>query len=173
MSIQDDGRGQAPSQWASTPAAGGQGGGYASQFPVQDRAPMGAPPALAAPAAPQPAQQSAAANLPGIMIQSKPARIGSAQEMQPGDLDVSDALRMMLRVGASDLHLTTGAPPMVRLDGQLAALPGMDVLKPDSLRRSLYSMLTQKQREKFEEDLELDFSHALVCLLYTSDAADE
>ena len=38
----------------------------------------------------------------------------------------------------------------------------MDVLKPDSLRRSLYSMLTQKQREKFEEDLELDFSHALV-----------
>lgn len=82
--------------------------------------------------------------------------------MQPGDLDIADALRMMLRVGASDLHLTTGAPPMVRLDGQLAALPDMDVLKPDSLRRSLYSMLTQKQREKFEEDLELDFSHALV-----------
>ncbi len=69
---------------------------------------------------------------------------------------------MMLRAGASDLHLTTGAPPMVRLDGQLAALPGFEPLKPESLQRSIYSMLSQKQREKFEEDLELDFSHALV-----------
>ena len=85
-----------------------------------------------------------------------------SQEMQAGDLDIADALRTMLRTGASDLHLTTGAPPMVRLDGQLAALPGFEVLKPDSLQRSIYSMLTQKQREKFEENLELDFSHALV-----------
>ena len=123
---------------------------------------MVAPSAGVATDAPQQGQQAPAANAQGISMMSKPARIGSAQEMQPGDLDVSDALRMMLRVGASDLHLTTGAPPMVRLDGQLAALPGMDVLTPDSLRRSLYSMLTQKQREKFEEDLELDFSHALV-----------
>lgn len=90
------------------------------------------------------------------------ARVGMARDVQPGDLDVADALRLMLRSGASDLHLTTGAPPMVRLDGQLAALPGFEVLKPDSLQRSLYALLTQKQREKFEEDLELDFSHALV-----------
>jgi twitching motility protein PilT len=100
--------------------------------------------------------------MPGISAAPKQQRVGMAQEMQPGDLDVSDALRAMLRTGASDLHLTTGAPPMVRLDGQLAALPGFEVLKPDSLQRSLYSMLTQKQREKFEEEFELDFSHALV-----------
>lgn len=94
--------------------------------------------------------------------QPRGARVGMSQEMQAGDLDIADALRTMLRTGASDLHLTTGAPPMVRLDGQLAALPGFEVLKPDSLQRSIYSMLTQKQREKFEENLELDFSHALV-----------
>ena len=100
---------------------------------------------------------------PGVApAQQRNQRVGMAQEVQEGDLDISAALRTMLRTGASDLHLTTGAPPMVRLDGQLAALPGFDVLKPDSLHRSLYSMLTQKQREKFEEDLELDFSHALV-----------
>ena len=92
----------------------------------------------------------------------KSSRVGMAQGVQAGDLDIADVLRMMLRTGASDLHLTTGAPPIVRLDGQLAALPGMDVLKPDSLQRSLYSILTQKQREVFEEKLELDFSHALV-----------
>ncbi len=51
---------------------------------------------------------------------------------------------------------------MVRLDGALAALPDLDVLRPDGLQRSLYGMLTQKQREEFEEHLELDFSHALV-----------
>jgi len=100
---------------------------------------------------------------PGVApAQQRNQRVGMAQEVQEGDLDISAALRTMLRTGASDLHLTTGAPPMVRLDGQLAALPGFDVLKPDSLHRSLYSLLTQKQREKFEEDLELDFSHALV-----------
>src|SRR5690606_29202120 len=110
--------------------------------------------------------QPAAAPAPGATapapVQRAGARVGMSQEMQAGDLDIADALRTMLRTGASDLHLTTGAPPMVRLDGQLAALPGFEVLKPDSLQRSIYSMLTQKQREKFEENLELDFSHALV-----------
>jgi len=126
--------------------------------------------ASSAPVQPEPAQQ--AAGQPAAATQPVPqvpgnapvrgARVGMSQEMREGDLDISDALRTMLRTGASDLHLTTGAPPMVRLDGQLAALPGFEVLKPDSLQRSIYSMLTQKQREKFEEDLELDFSHALV-----------
>ena len=51
-------------------------------------------------------------------------------------MHVNDLLKIAVDSGASDLHLTTGAPPMVRLDGQLAALPGMDVLTPDSLRRS-------------------------------------
>ncbi len=112
------------------------------------------------PGPPTPTQQPS--DVPGINSPAKQQRVGMAQEAQPGDLDVANALRAMLRTGASDLHLTTGAPPMVRLDGQLAALPGFEVLKPDSLQRSLYSMLTQKQREKFEEDFELDFSHALV-----------
>lgn len=104
-----------------------------------------------------------AKDVPGIVAaQPRNQRVGMAQEVQEGDLDIAAALRIMLRTGASDLHLTTGAPPMVRLDGDLAALPGFEVLKSDSLQRSLYSMLTQKQREQFEEDLELDFSHALV-----------
>jgi len=131
------------------------------QQPENNQAPA-APQVAPAPAVPSQPRQAAPAHTPGISGTASSNRIGSAQDMQAGDLDVSEALRMMLRVGASDLHLTTGAPPMVRLDGQLAALPGMDVLSPDGLRRSLYSLLTQRQREKFEEELELDFSHALV-----------
>lgn len=106
---------------------------------------------------------SPAKDVPRIgAVQPRNQRVGMAQEVQEGDLDIAAALRIMLRTGASDLHLTTGAPPMVRLDGELAALPDFAVLKSDSLQRSLYAMLTQRQREQFEEDLELDFSHALV-----------
>ena len=114
-----------------TPAAAPQPGrtpatrrSAATVCSTRDSAP--ARPHPAAPARPRRSHLRAgraASSIPGISAVTQPARIGSAQEMQPGDLDVADALRMMLRVGASDLHLTTGAPPMVRLDGQLAALP--------------------------------------------------
>ena len=128
-----------------------------SSFPVQN-APEPMMPGRVVEADPHPGR-----DVPGISGSAQRGqRVGMAQSMQEGDLDIAAALRTMLRTGASDLHLTTGAPPMVRLDGQLAALPGYDVLKPESLQRSIYSMLTQKQRERFEDDLELDFSHALV-----------
>jgi len=133
---------------ASAPTPGGaatQGGAHI--LPAQNPRPTSSP----------------AKDVPGIAAAPpRNQRVGMAQEVQEGDLDISAALRIMLRTGASDLHLTTGAPPMVRLDGELAALPDLPVMKPDSLQRSLYAMLTQKQREQFEEDLELDFSHALV-----------
>ncbi len=143
---------QSHSAPAPAPVAAPAGGRPAPQggapiLPEQNPAP-----------APNPAKE-----VPGIAgVQPRNQRVGMAQEVQPGDLDIAEALRIMLRTGASDLHLTTGAPPMVRLDGELAALPDFPVMKPDGLQRSLYAMLTQKQREQFEEDLELDFSHALV-----------
>jgi twitching motility protein PilT len=147
-------------QTLHAPAQGApQGYGAPAAAPAGPAAPQGGNGPLM-PAQPMPTSQPS--EIPGIGGVQKQQRVGMAQTMQPGDLDVAEALRAMLRTGASDLHLTTGAPPMVRLDGQLAALPGFDVLKPDSLHRSLYALLTQKQREKFEEELELDFSHALV-----------
>ncbi|WP_238581619.1 type IV pilus twitching motility protein PilT [Demequina aestuarii] len=90
------------------------------------------------------------------------SRIGMSQEAHDDDLDIADALRGMLKLGASDLHVTTGAQPMVRVDGGLQALEGFPKLTKDSLQRTLYQILTQAQREKFEEELELDFSYALV-----------
>ncbi|WP_416220872.1 type IV pilus twitching motility protein PilT [Cellulomonas sp. S1-8] len=67
----------------------------------------------------------------------------------------------MHRLGASDVHFTTGSPPMVRISGALRPLDQFGVLTPDPLRRSLYSFLTQKQREKYEANLELDISYAV------------
>ena len=67
----------------------------------------------------------------------------------------------MIALGASDLHVTSGARPTVRLDGRLQPLEQFPTLMPDSLQRTLYSVLTQRQREKFEEELELDFAFAV------------
>jgi len=61
----------------------------------------------------------------------------------------------------SDFHLTAGFPPMIRVNGELHSLKGYRVLLPKDLQEILYSMITQKQREVFEENLELDISYAL------------
>jgi twitching motility protein PilT len=67
----------------------------------------------------------------------------------------------VVRLGASDLHLTGGAPPTVRMSGELRPLDGYRPLGGEEIQRSLYALLTQKQRETFERDLELDCSYAL------------
>jgi len=77
------------------------------------------------------------------------------------DLDLDATLAAMVQIGASDLHLTTGAAPTVRLAGSLQPLDGYAPLDGEALRRSIYSVLTQKQREKFEAELELDLSYSV------------
>ncbi|WP_228373741.1 type IV pilus twitching motility protein PilT [Demequina maris] len=129
------------------------------QLPSSQRAfmPADEPVKEEQPEKPAPAQPKATAvTTPGR------SRIGANNERQEGDLDINAALRQMIQVKASDLHLTTGVPPMVRLDGGLTPLEGFGRLTPESLHRSLYGILTQAQREKFEEELELDFSYSVV-----------
>ena len=63
----------------------------------------------------------------------------------------------MVEMGASDLHLTTQSPPMVRLDGKLIPLPYPPLTVPET-KQLAYSVLTDAQKHRFEENLELDFS---------------
>ncbi len=78
---------------------------------------------------------------------------------QPFDLD--QALTYVASVHASDLHLGAGTVPMYRHDGQLVPLPG-DFAKftPDSLKESLYGILSPDQKQNFERDLELDLAYS-------------
>jgi twitching motility protein PilT len=76
-------------------------------------------------------------------------------------LDLHEVLGLVLQYNASDLHLTNGLPPMLRIDGDLVPIQGYPAMEPDGLQRIVYGMLAQKQREKFEEQLELDFSYSL------------
>jgi twitching motility protein PilT len=76
-------------------------------------------------------------------------------------LDVDDALRQMVAVGGSDLHLTAGSQPVVRIDGSLRTLSGFPVLSPSVVRRALYDLLTPAQQDRFESDRELDFAYGI------------
>ncbi|QTE31491.1 type IV pilus twitching motility protein PilT [Pengzhenrongella sicca] len=80
---------------------------------------------------------------------------------EEGDLDLDAALRVMVQAGASDLHLTAGSVPMLRLNGELSPLSGFATLIPGALQRSIYGILTQRQREAFEAELEFDFAYSL------------
>jgi twitching motility protein PilT len=83
------------------------------------------------------------------------------EKPQGADVPIPDLLRKVVERGASDLHVTSGSPPVVRVNGTLHRLEEYGTLMPEQLQRMIYSILTQKQRERLEQDLELDISYAL------------
>src|SRR6266545_527347 len=70
-------------------------------------------------------------------------------------------LEQVLEEDASDLHLTAGLPPMVRVHGDLKPLATYPKLTPEQVTHMMLSMLTQRQRERLEQDRELDASFSL------------
>jgi len=74
---------------------------------------------------------------------------------------VPELLEIVLERGASDLHLTAGAPPTIRLHGDLIRLVDYPILSPRALQGMIYAILPQKMRERLEGELELDMSYAL------------
>ncbi|RME30143.1 MAG: hypothetical protein D6800_02135, partial [Candidatus Zixiibacteriota bacterium] len=75
-------------------------------------------------------------------------------------VSLRELLEQMVQMGASDLHLTAGSPPVVRVDGRLQRLE-YDPLTNDQTRKLAYSMLNEKQKLKFEQQWELDFSFGI------------
>ncbi len=69
-------------------------------------------------------------------------------------------LKAMVEKNASDLHVTTGSPPQLRVDGELVPLK-MPPLSPVDTKQLCYSILTDAQKHKYEEDNELDLSFGL------------
>ncbi len=76
-------------------------------------------------------------------------------------LSMEILLRKVVETGASDLHITAGSPPMIRVHGRLIPIEGMPTLSPSDTKRLCYSILTDSQRQRLEEELELDFSFGI------------
>ena len=78
------------------------------------------------------------------------------------DVKLHELLKKLIELNGSDLHLTTGTPPQVRIDGELQPLDGYSPLGRDDTQRLIYSVLSDAQTKKFQEDLELDLSFGIV-----------
>ncbi|MBP9825963.1 MAG: type IV pilus twitching motility protein PilT [Thermoanaerobaculia bacterium] len=73
---------------------------------------------------------------------------------------LNQMLKTMVEQGGSDLHITTNSPPQVRIDGVLKPL-NLPPLTPTETKQIAYSILTDNQKHRLEEDLELDFSFGI------------
>jgi twitching motility protein PilT len=76
------------------------------------------------------------------------------------EIALSELLRKMIELGGSDLHVTTNSSPMVRVHGHLRPLEYPE-LTPAETKQLAYSVLTDAQKHRFEESLELDFSFGI------------
>ena len=77
---------------------------------------------------------------------------------------MDDLFQIMKKNNASDIHLTVGVPPVLRVQGKLYQLSQYEALTPEVAQRLIYSIMTDEQRQHFEEHLELDFSFGLKSL---------
>ncbi len=73
-------------------------------------------------------------------------------------VNIVDLLLLCMEKNASDLHLTANMPPILRIHGSLTMIEDFPPIKRDELRRLIYGCLTDAQKQKFERELELDFS---------------
>src|SRR6266496_3394777 len=76
-------------------------------------------------------------------------------------ISLSELLHKLAELGGSDLHVTTGTPPLVRVHGEIRPLDGYRPLTSGETKQLAYSVLTDAQKHRFEENLELDFSFGL------------
>ncbi|MFN0245920.1 MAG: type IV pilus twitching motility protein PilT [Kofleriaceae bacterium] len=75
-------------------------------------------------------------------------------------LSLQALLKAMTDKGASDLHITAGSPPRLRIDGDLVKLQ-TEPLTPQDTKTLCYSVMNDAQKMRFEEDLEIDFSFGI------------
>lgn len=101
-----------------------------------------------------PSQASAPEDHEGLI------RLG-AEDTSVESTFLTDLLIETLDRSCSDLHLTVGAHPTVRQHGHLTPLEDRSRMTPQTLQKVLYAIMSQKQREKFEAELELDFAYSV------------
>ena len=79
----------------------------------------------------------------------------------PAVRSIDDLLQAMVALGASDLHLTVGTAPAIRVRGELARLDGMPVLTPEVTQQLLYRVLSTGQQKQLEIKRQIDTSYAI------------
>ena len=76
-------------------------------------------------------------------------------------VDFASVLGQMVEVRASDVHITPGLPPAMRVNGRVTPLPDFPTMTPQDTREIVYSVLNDSQRKRFENERQLDLSYAI------------
>ncbi len=97
---------------------------------------------------------------PGPRNHQRGMEENSQELLTLSDTHIDDILRASQQMKASDIHLTVGLPPMVRVDGKLVPTRWEEVTQREA-QRLVYDILTSEQIEKFERSKELDFSYGV------------
>src|SRR5919201_2396542 len=77
------------------------------------------------------------------------------------EFDFAECLKQTVELNASDLHMTVGSPPMVRVRGELRALENYPPLTSKDTRDLIYGILSNDQRKRIEQDWQVDFSYSV------------
>ncbi|MEM7293157.1 MAG: twitching motility protein PilT, partial [Pseudomonadota bacterium] len=75
-------------------------------------------------------------------------------------MDISQLLMFSVKNGASDLHLSAGESPMIRVDGEIRRI-NLPAMEHKEVHGMVYDIMNDKQRKTYEEFLEVDFSFEL------------
>jgi len=76
-------------------------------------------------------------------------------------MHIDDLFKIAVEKNASDLHLVANLPPILRIDGELQEIKGQPILKPEDSKKLVFEILTDRQREKFIAEREMDLSHEI------------
>ena len=77
------------------------------------------------------------------------------------DFDFAEVLKKMVEARASDVHLSAGLPPTLRVRGRITPMDGYEPLTPQQTRDVVYSILNDDQRKRFENLKALDFAYSI------------
>jgi twitching motility protein PilT len=127
-------------------------GGVEASLPVTPYATPVIPPSAPQPAAPVAAPVAApSASGAGVRVETTQFR----------GVDVDMLLRRLVEASGSDLHLSVGAPPLMRVHGTIKPVPGTAVLTTEGLQEALTGLLSPDQRNTFATNRELDFAYTV------------
>ncbi|MBP1729303.1 MAG: twitching motility protein [Deltaproteobacteria bacterium] len=76
-------------------------------------------------------------------------------------MELSEILTVAVKARASDIHIKSGLPPVVRIDGKLRPIPNAPRMSGDSVMAMALSMMNARQRQQFEDNYEVDLSHGV------------
>lgn len=132
--------------------------------PVATPVPMPAMPAMPVPAQPaQPAVPSSAQPVSTTAAPAQPVVNGPAALSSPvgGAAEIDAFFYKMSQLGASDLHICVGMPPMLRHDGEMKPISGYAPLGPEDTKRLLYPIMPKHNQEEFARRHDTDFAYEI------------